>query len=294
MKLKEFFSLQKLFLFCLLLVATLTSGCIKYSYNIEIDNRDNVSISEINAINLSFIKSIDPTAEAKFNSEIQSKKNLLKEAGFTVENYKDDVYTGYKTFKKYSKSKFTKSDLPKGFSSNLDSPIEIKKTFFKKNYKISLTYDMNNINKDPKSSKDSDVDKIVSRTKKTDPESGKITERIVYESGAVSTTSYYPGEMNDLGNIFGYALTSASGVTPVIDLTLKIPVAASSHNAKEAKGNEYTWDLVSDAPVNIELSYEIINWFNIILSIFILITLILLGIAIKNRGSAHRDREDFQ
>lgn len=293
MKLKEIFSLQKLFLFCLLLVATLTSGCVKYSYDIKIDSRDNIYISEINAINLSFIKSVDPTAEAKFNSELQSKKNFLKDTGYTVEDYKDDTYTGYKSFKKFSKSKFTKADLPSGFSSNVDNPIDIKKTFFKKNYTISLTYDMNDVNNDRKSSKNSDADKIVSRTKKTDPESGKITERIVYENGNVSTKSYYPGETNDFGNIFSYALTSTPGVTPVIDLTFKIPTIASSHNANEAKGNEYTWNLVSETPVDIELSYEIIDWFNIILTIFILITLTLLGIAIKNRGSAHIDREKF-
>ena len=61
-------------------LALFTTGCIKNSYNIEIDKKDNITVSEIGAINANLIKSINPnaTADIKINWKKASKKRKQK------------------------------------------------------------------------------------------------------------------------------------------------------------------------------------------------------------------------
>jgi len=290
---------KKISLIFLFLIMLCTTGCVKYSYNIEIDDKDNILVSEIDAVNLNFIKSLDPNAPRQIQKDLDKDKHDLEKNGYIVENYSDETYTGLKRLKKYILPMYSTEDLPDGFSTTQVRPILKKKEFLKNTYIVALKYDINKIsNKNmgntlPKTNSynsnysdsmyiNGHKDKVVSKTKHTDPITGKVTETVKYQSGATSSSTYNPREFEQFSNSMGNMLNSAPGMAPVADLTIKIPKEAKEHNANEVtKNHEYKWNLASDKPVEINLKYVKTNWFNIIIVLFSIIFSLFVIIAFK-------------
>lgn len=293
--------MKKLLLLPVFLILLCTTGCMKYSYNIEIDNKDNIKIAEIEAINLSVMESFGDEVTDEMEKSFEKSKKEYENAGYSVENYKDDIYTGLKRTKEYTLSAYHINNLPDGFVSKNEEPVLIKKGFFKNTYSIDLKYDMSRASQkqakyanefsdteEDDSYDDNDTNRIISREKTTDPVTGMVTENITYENGAKATSTYNKNSMENFGNAMGKMFSSAPGVAPVADLTIKIPCKAKEHNAKEViSDNVYKWNLISQTPVEIYITYEKINWLNIILISFFTILMITLFILYrKNMNSS--------
>ena len=130
--------MKKAFLILACTLALFTTGCVKYSYNIEIDNKDNISVSETEAINAKLIKSFSPNADVEMKKKLEEKKPELEKDGYTVESYDDGTFIGLKRTKNYEISSYDSSNLPKGFLATGKAPIEKDKKFFKTTYKTFL------------------------------------------------------------------------------------------------------------------------------------------------------------
>ena len=287
-------------------LALFTTGCIKNSYNIEIDKKDNITVSEIGAINANLIKSINPNATADIKNKLEESKQEAETEGYKAETYDDGTYIGIKQTKNYKLPVYETSDLPKGFSTSQKKPVVINKKFFKTIYTINLDFDIKSASKDENNMSDfnqmkpqnnysspgsSWVDgkenKIVSKEKSTDPSTGKTTEKITYEDGSFMTTTYDETSQNNFENAMS-SMFESSDMAPVADLTIKIPTKAKEHNAnEETKNFEYKWNLISESPINISLIYERTNVLNIVL--FICFSIIgFLCIFVLFSGTKHR------
>jgi len=265
--------------FCLV-----TSGCIKRSYEFEIDKKDNISITQIEAFKTAMLKSFGEYAEESIVNQMDENKGKLEEKGYKVENYKDEEFTGLKINKKFSAEAMTKSDLPDGFTSVNDVPLQVKKGFIKNIYTLDVKFDFNEIankEKDNFSGGNSkNHEPTVVSTSKTMDSNYNVTEKTTYNDGTTSTAKYNQKEADDFGKSLGTMFSAINKLNPVLDLTVKIPYKAKTHNATKVISDlEYRWDLTSDKGVEIKITYEKTNWLNI--AIAILIGLIVLALIIK-------------
>ena len=247
MRRERHFLLPKVFLFYLLSIAILTSGCIKYTYNIEIDNKDVVHITEIDSMRSSFIKKLDEERNKKIQYAIDIKKTNLTNEKYEIEDFDDGKYKGLKSVRHIKLSRFSDLYLPQGFSTPQNRPIVVSKSFYKKTYSILLNYNI------------------------------KYATRNMIDN--FSTFSDPEEEDEKIDSLH-------KRIKPVSELTIKIPAKAISHNADEVlNNNEYKWNLISNKPIDISIKYEKINWLNIFLTLLMIFTVILLITAIKNRDT---------
>ena len=79
---------------CLMLVAFMMSGCMKFNMNMDINSDKSMNLELIVAFANEMMGSSNETNMD--NSEIQK----LKDNGFNVEEYSDDTMTGYTIFTK--------------------------------------------------------------------------------------------------------------------------------------------------------------------------------------------------
>lgn len=256
-----------------LFLTVFCTGCVKYSYNIEIDKNDKVSISQTEAMNLTFFKQYDPEFEDKFKDSFSNIKEDYEKEGYEVTDYSDETYTGITLTKKDIEFKKAADNLKIGFEKDDDEGFTIEKRGFSKIYKIHLLYNMQkamegNSNNDIGSMNSSNSDvisfnndndrNIVSQTKQTDPTTGDVIETTTYDDGSTFTSRYNQQEQEKFGKAIGETLGSVPGLTPVIGLTIKSPKKATKNNAaKVISDTEYYWDLTADKqPVEIILEYE--------------------------------------
>lgn len=233
--------MKKIALYCLMLfILFTTTGCKKFSYSIDIDKKDNVTISETEAINISTLQSLP--REGNYNSKIEEAQNNLKAEGYTVEVYNDGEYKGLTKTKKVGLAKELKK-LPTGFRPLQSSPILIEKAFLKNKYTIKWQYRID--------SAGTPSDKL---------ENSDILEQVSQNEENLETTAF-----NNFSNQNGINSNLVTPLQPVADLTIKIPYRATTHNAtkyvKTKKGYEYTWNLTTDNNyINIDLIYEKVDY----------------------------------
>jgi hypothetical protein len=216
-----------LLLIALVFITITTSGCIKCSYNIEIDKKDNVKFTETQAIDLSLFKSyggaeVDQLIKQSFDE--QSKQ--FESEGYKVEPFTDDKYNGIKLSKEYKIDSMKNNDLPKGFASKIEKPILVKSGFFNDKYTIHLIYDYS---------------KIMDNTNQQN-----IAQPNQGLSSAPSQQELQ--EFNkSMENMF----------KPQLDLTIKLPQKPKKQNAtKVISDTEYQWTLSSSEVTDIFIEYE--------------------------------------
>lgn len=268
--------MKKISLLCLFCIITfLCTGCVKYSYNIEIDKNDKVTISETEAMNLSMLKSFDANIEDKIQEEVEKTSEEYKQKGYEVKSYSDDVYNGLTIIKKDIDFDKTIQSLPKNFVSDESNKnvFSKEKKFLKNVYKIHLYSNINAafennpegsfLNGTPQeqveeTSESMDGNKIVSKEKIVDEATGDVIEKTVYENGAVMTSRYNPKEQAQFTDAMGSMVENTPGMMPVAELTIKVPKKPKKHNAtKVLSDTEYQWNLVSEKqPVEIVIEYE--------------------------------------
>lgn len=274
---------KNLMFFLICFVLTVCTGCTKVSYDIEIDGKDRVNISETQAINLSFLKSFDANIEQKLKDGFQESAAEFRKEGYNVSEYKDNTYVGITRSKEGIRFEDSLNAMPEAFQKNKSNVFEVSKGFFKRSYKIHLIVDFQDVMAgmsgdsgmtagNMQTGAGGNEPQVVSSTKEVDAVTGEVVETKTYTDGTVAEIRYDPKTTQQLGN----ALGEMPGVMPVADLTIKIPVKAVRHNAAKVAGdNEYQWNLAQEEPVEIVLEYEKGNF-----PLGILISLLVIGFLI--------------
>ncbi len=296
---------KSLLLVFVIMLSFCCTGCIKSSYNIEIDDKDNVSVSKTMAMNLSFFESYDPNFDDKFKDSILESEDEFEKDGYEVEEYSDGTYRGVSLSKKGIRFEDA-SEVFKNDFVDEDKLFSLEKKGLSKIYKIHLFYDpkkamvqmsegktdefsMNN-SEDDSLIINGEADEVVSKTKETDPNTGDVTETTHYASGAVSTTKYNPQQQEQFGNAIGNYLNSVPGLKPVFEMTIKIPEKAIKHNAtKVISDTEYYWDFSnSNGIAEVVLEYKKFDFSSLGPIFSVLIIAVIMGAAFvmfKNDGN---------
>ena len=218
-----------IYLSTILLMMVLTTGCVKYSYNIEIDKNNNVSVEKIQTIDASVFDAYDNEV---IDKSLNYGKSKLEEDGYEVSVYegvnegvnKEDKSRGLKSKKVYKLDKVHRSNLPAGFKSNNKNFIETKSLWgIKDTYTIDWTYSVKE---------------------------------------AISNSKY--SEEAEKRDINIEELISSSGIKPQAELVIKIPYKSIHDNATSISNDnkELHWNLVDENndSVHIILKYEKYNY----------------------------------
>ncbi len=271
--------MKKCLLLGIMLILCFTcTGCVKYAYNIEINSKDKLSLTQTEAFNSKLLTSLSPEIEKQWSSEYESFAREYKDKGYEVKEYQDENYRGATLIKKDIKLQDLTKHLPKGFQNASEETITVEKGFIKTNYKLYLVYNLQDANNKNSTFQTNHSDtntsstnnsgyKIVSKQKITDPSTGNVTEITEYDNGSTSEVIYNPKEIE-----------SVPGAKPEVSLTIKTPKKATKHNAtKVLDNNTYYWDLFSEQPVEISLEYTKYDFsaVGIVGSLIIILTLLV-------------------
>jgi len=157
-----------IYLSTIFLIMVLTTGCVKYSYNIEIDKNNNISVEKIQTIDSSVFGTYDNTEVV--DKSLNYGKSKLEEDGYEVSTYADDKSRGLKSRKLYKLDEIHRGDLPAGFKSNNKKFIETKSLWgIKDTYTIDWTYSVKDAVKNSKYSeeaekRDINIGKLISES----------------------------------------------------------------------------------------------------------------------------------
>ena len=213
-------------LFVVLIMICSLTGCIKYNATMEIRNNKSMTFSIIYGMANSVMGMTDSQDNEIMSDE--EKKSLINQ-GFTINDYKDDNYTGYIISKEYSNIDDISSDIDSEYSlSNMfeettnSKLFKVEKGTKKNTYYANFKFDS------------SDDEEIKSSDEITDND----------------------GNSNDLSNL-GNTLESQFD----LKFMVKLPYAAISSNATEKSedGKQLTWKLTTGKNENIQFQFELEN-----------------------------------
>lgn len=257
-------------------VSVFCTGCVKFSYDVQINKKDEISFSETRSVQYL------PLQSEVFRKSIEKDlKNIVDKytkLGCEVSQISDnDGYYGLKISRKGLSFAEVSKTMPKGFKTNENESAFVKSSsLIKKYYKIHVFYntydavtaanlDYQNFKKTSKSFnlyKDSLNKIVISREKSTDPKTGTVFVSTKYADGNVVMSVYNPLTDGDI----------TENQPPQAVLTIKIPVKATKNNAsKVLDNNVYQWNLSDmEQPAEIVLEYERYDFFPLIMVLSIL------------------------
>ena len=238
---------------CLMLVAFMMSGCMKFNMNMDINSDKSMNLELIVAFANEMMGSSNETNMD--NSEIQK----LKDNGFNVEEYSDDTMTGYTISTKINNIDDVSTEKDTMFNLNdifngekLSDIFTVKKGFFKNTYTVKIG----------------------------EEESTDMTNELEDDlNSTYSNDSLLATDDADLSML----LNSMD-----INFTINLPYKAISSNATntENDGKTLVWQptSASNSSSNIEFSFELYNMTNIYLmvGIVILIIVIIIILVVKH------------
>ena len=255
---------------CLMLVAFMMSGCMKFNMNMDINSDKSMNLELIVAFANEMMGSSNETNMD--NSEIQK----LKDNGFNVEEYSDDTMTGYTISTKINNIDDVSTEKDTMFNLNdifngekLSDIFTVKKGFFKNTYTVKIG----------------------------EEESTDMTNELEDDlNSTYSDDSLLATDDADLSML----LNSMD-----INFTINLPYKAISSNATntENDGKTLVWQptSASNSSSNIEFSFELYNMTNIYLmvGIVILIIVIIIILIVKhckktksNKSSLNSQKND--
>ena len=255
---------------CLMLVAFMMSGCMKFNMNMDINSDKSMNLELIVALANEMMGSSNETNMD--NSEIQK----LKDNGFNVEEYSDDTMTGYTISTKINNIDDVSTEKDTMFNLNdifngekLSDIFTVKKGFLKNTYIVKIG----------------------------EEESTDMTNEIEDDlNSTYSDDSLLATDDADLSML----LNSMD-----INFTINLPYKAISSNATntENDGKTLVWQptSASNSSSNIEFSFELYNMTNIYLmvGIVILIIVIIIILIVKhckktksNKSSLNSQKND--
>ena len=265
-------------LLSMILFAFMTTGCVKYTYNIEIDKKNNLVLSEFAAVDTSMMGGMSFFIMAEFDEP----KEKYEAKGYDVVEHEVGDLKGIKATKKFKLKNMKNEDLPVGYTSANSTPVVVKEGFFKTKYSINLSYDMAKVS--------DDVNRVQGRKNKV-----SVTEPTGFSNvGSVKTEvesgDSFGNAMDDmftgLANTNSVSMASqksysdnSSDVSDLLtsaELTVKIPYKAIKHNASKVINKyEYQWTF-DNSPTKIELEYEKFNPLQILCTVLFFIFMFLL------------------
>lgn len=270
--------MKKIFFAALICSLTfICTGCVKFDYNIEINNKDEIKISETKGVTFEEFKS--GAFREALKSELANTIQQYKDKGFTVSEVNEEDFAAISLSKDKLTFKQAKESLPKGFKE--DSSFEVSKGLVKKSYKVHLLYDLpeavtyntalysdfRTSSKVLETVADRIQEPIVSISTREIPSNNKVLVTKKYADGRALVTILDQEEYDEIMKSFLF---------PESVLTIKIPGKVTKNNADNViSDSEYQWYLTKDQqPVEIILEYEV-NDFSKVAAIFSI--LVLLG-----------------
>ena len=272
--------MKKVFLTSLILGLTfICTGCVKFDYKIEINDKDEISISESRGAVFEEFKSPDFKNALKSDPEMEKVLEQYKYKGYKITDFSKDDYSALVFSKDKLRFQDVKESLPRGFSE--DSSIEKNSGLIKKTYKIHLLYNLPeavrintgeyatflHTSKTLESVSDKIQEPIISISTREIPNSKKVLVTKQYASGRALISTLTRDEYDEI---------MSSYLFPEAVLTIKIPGKVTKNNADNVvNDHEYQWYLTKDEqPIEIILDYEI-NDFSKVAAIFSI--LVILG-----------------
>ena len=271
--------MKKILIYSFIFVSTfLCTGCVKDSFDIEIDKNANISITEVKNVPISPISDNGDLLQ-KLEDELEEYAKKYKTKGFEVKSSLNDYYAGLILSRKNVKFKDALILLPVAFQKQDVEGFTKEKGILKDTYKVHLIYDItrniapinNEYNKLKYSSKifntygEDFLNPVIYAEEKIDPETGKLEIKNILANGQSIIR-------NDDNSKVEEGLEYSPLVTEIV---IKIPTKASYHNAKEViSDTEYKWVISSDnkkQEILIEYEDYKLAFIATILSIIILI-----------------------
>lgn len=289
-KILRFFMKKILLIGLICITAILNAGCVRFSYDIKIDNKDRISIVETAGV-----KYFPLDTEAFKESVLKDMSNIItayKKAGCEVELSKsiDDFHTMKLTRKGLSFAEASKT-LPKGFQAD-DKAFTVKRTLLKRYYRIHLVYNIQNAASEAKlkyinfkaGSKTFALYKEqlgkypVSAALTQNSSDGEYLVTKTYADGNTIISKYNPETDDKL---------LKEDNRPYGDLTIKIPSKATKNNAdKVISSTEYHWYFPKDGTSKeIILEYEKSD-FTPLVMVISMILLFSTAFAIKRKAES--------
>ena len=257
---EAFYGMKKFLLIALVcFTAIFCTGCIRLGYNIDINKKDEITLSSTKgAVFVGFKSDIFNNA---LKSELENTIQKYKKEGYDVQTTVNGDYGALILKKEGVTFGEAAKLLPDGFEDG--GVFEANRGLIKRKYKIHLIYNMekainralleyNNFRLDSKvlgAVKDNIEVPIVSISTMQLYGSDDILVTKKYADGNSAATVLNKAEYEDIKNNFLY---------PESVLTIKIPVKASKNNADNViSDTEYQWYLAkAEQPVEIMLEYE--------------------------------------
>ena len=270
------------YLFALVIVAMLTSGCVKYNGRMDIKKDKSMEFSVIYALDKSMFTGETALKEEKFEG--------LKKNGYTITKYSDDKYEGFTISKsiKNIDEVSSESDVVFNLSGMLnEQEVNNKEVFFKvqkgsdKNtYTANFKFDSNdsNLNTQEKETtdetkEDEELPDIVDFQKedvanyveeddadKKESVTSNSLDSVLTTGEEDQTTVSEDGTTSDGSNL---DLSGLNSLTSSMDLTFKVnlpnPAISSNATTKENGDKSLTWNLTSSGKQNIEFTFELDN-----------------------------------
>lgn len=236
---------------------------MKFSYDIQIDDKDKVTISELKQVKFPPLSS--ETFQRDLKKDLGPIVSKYIDAGYEVDlTFADkDGNSGFVIKRKGLSFLDASENMPKGFKNNDKNSFVVKRGLLKRFYKLHLVYTLEDAVNEAATEaqnlklasrafiKYKDVlNKIAMSTTKTiDPVSGNVLVTTKYAGGNVVLSQY-----DSLAASGGFQ----EQASPQAELTIKIPVKATKHNAsKVISDTEYKWILLDESqPVEIIIEYE--------------------------------------
>ncbi len=233
-----------------------TTGCVKSSYNIEIDKKGNVKTSQIQALNVSLLKTFDPEIDKTLKKQFNEKKQELEKNGFKAEFYSEEGFSGVKKTKDFKIKNFKNSDLPTGYSCENKAPVIFDRRAFSDVYTVELTFDPQKVTEENKKNS-----AALKKDKKTPEKKENEPLQAVEQSDSEIAQNEPEAEVPNKENAkFEQSIEDLAKnnpqFMPSMELVIKTPYKASSHNAtKVVNEKEYHWVFTSKEPVEIKLVF---------------------------------------
>lgn len=245
----------------------LLTGCVKFNANVEISKNKNMNMEVIYAIDSSLMSYMGGDGELLSDDD----KKELEEEGFTVENYNQDNFTGYKLVKKVRNIddisttddiSYSISGLLDDYEANNKNMFKVKKGLFKNTYYTNIKFDAN----------DSYLD-------------DDFTSDDINSNEDIDTYMTYDND-NNISSGFDFSGMDFSNFTKNMDLKFNVtlPYKAVSNNANNVseKDKSLSWDLSATKASNIEFSFYLYNLPLIytLVAVIVVTILLVVGLAV--------------
>ncbi len=289
------------------IIVFLTTGCVKFNYDME--------IKPTKAMNISAIFAVDTSVFGDEGTFDEDGIKALKDNGYKVEEYKDGSYKGVKIIKSIknidsvSSTKDVEYDLSGSLSKESigDMIFKVEKGFLKNKYTATFKFDSSD---NPLG----DTDSLMSTDMDTDDEeesdddwSGAWSNEDDDTTDGWSTDTTLDSEEEDDSSIEGdlsvnfdeededdsmdlddAALEQMMSSNLDLSFSVKLPSKALSNNATDVAkgGKQLTWKLNASGATDIKFSFEVYNLLPICIiggAIGLIILVIIISVISKNK-----------